>query len=384
MEGLVMKGWDQLCLELVLKVVAGEMSRVNAEHLLGISERTLRRYLEEYREKGIRFIRHGNSGRKPVNKNDEEIKRYVQHLMKQKYYDFNMEHAREKIKEETGYDVKRETFRSWCHEINMVKKAKKRRSRPRYKRERMPQPGLLVQLDGSHHRWFGERETCLIAAVDDATSLIVGAQFFEGETTQGCFSVLADVVRGYGVFKGLYVDHAGLYGGLKRHGFSQVKRAVEEVGSHVIFANSPQAKGRIERLFGTLQDRMVAEMRLNKIRTIEQANEYIRNVYIPHQYNPRFSVQAHNTQPAWTTMPTHLTPESVFCVKEYRVVGRDHTISFGADRYMINEPLKYSIHNQRIEIRITGEGSWKAYFADRPLRLVKINKEKKAAGSRAA
>ena len=379
MEGLVVKGWDQLCLELVSKVAQGQMRREQAEQLLGVAERTFRRYLRAYREEGIGFIRHGNKSRAPINKNNVLIEARVKEMMKEKYFDFNMEHAREKISEETGWNLKRETFRSWCHQIGMVKKAKKRRSRPRYKRERMPQPGLLVQMDGSTHRWFADRETCLIAAVDDATSLVVGAEFFEGETTFGCLKVLSEVVTNYGVFRGLYTDHAGVYGGIKRQGFSQVKRAVEELGSHVLFANSPEAKGRIERLFGTLQDRMVAEMRLNKIRTIEQANEFLKTIYLPHKHNPRYSVQAHNTQPAWASIPKHLTCESVFCVKEFRVVGRDHTISFGADRYLIDEELKYSIHKQRIEIRMQSNGSWSAYFADRKLKLVKIKELKKMA-----
>lgn len=379
MEGLVMKGWDQLCLELVSKVCSGQMRREQAEQLLQVNERTLRRYLKQYREHGIGFIRHGNKGRAPVNKKDDFVKRRVQEVMKEKYFDFNMEHAREKIREETGWDIKRETFRSWCMEVGMVKKAKKRRSRPRYKRERMPQPGLLVQMDGSTHRWFDDRETCLIAIIDDATSTVLAAEFFEGETTFACLKVLSEVVSRYGVFRGLYVDRAGLYGGIKRQGFSQVKRAVEEIGSHVIFANSPEAKGRVERLFGTLQDRLVAEMRLNKIRTIDQANEYLKTVYLPHQHNPRFSVQAHNTQPAWLPLPAYLTCDAVFCIKEHRVVGRDHTVSFAAQRYMIADALKYSIHNQRIEIRVQNDGSWTAHFADKPLKLVKIQQNKKMA-----
>ena len=379
-----MKGWDQLCLEMVSKVVQGQMRREQAEQLLNVSERTLRRYLSEYRKVGLSFVRHGNRGRAPINRTSMDLKRRAQDLMKGTYFDFNMEHAREKIREETGVDIKRETFRSWCHEIGMVKKAKKRRSRPRYKRERMPQPGLLLQMDGSTHRWFDERETCLIAVVDDATSEVIAAEFFEGETTLGCLKVLSDVVAGHGVFRGLYVDHAGVYGGQKRQGFSQVKRAVEELGSHVIFANSPEGKGRIERLFGTLQDRLVAEMRLNKIRTIAQANQYLKTVYLPHQHNPRFSVQAHNTQPAWAALPPHLKAEDIFCIKHYRIVGRDHTVSFGADRYLIDEELKYSIHKQRIEIRITRDGAFKAYFAGRPLKLVKIKELKKGAASSAA
>lgn len=201
-----MKGWDQLCLELVCKVSQGQMRREQAELLLGVKERTFRRYLRGYREAGIDFIRHGNRGRAPINKCNEHIRRRVQELMKEKYFDMNMEHAREKILEETDWVIKRETFRSWCHEIGMVKKAKKRRSRPRYKRERMLQPGLLVQMDGSTHQWFADRETCLIATIDDATSTLLAARFFEAETTFGCLNVLSEVVSNYGVFRGLYVD----------------------------------------------------------------------------------------------------------------------------------------------------------------------------------
>ncbi len=138
----------------------------------------------------------------------------------------------------------------------------------------MAQAGLMIQMDGSHHRWFGDRETCLIAAIDDATSEVVAAEFFEGETTFGCLKTLHEIVSKKGVFKILYVDRAGLYGGIKRHGFSQVARALEEIGAQIIYANSPEAKDRVERLFQTLQDRLVPELRLSKIRTIEQANDF--------------------------------------------------------------------------------------------------------------
>lgn len=370
---------DLLKLDIVCKVEAAKLERVEAETLLQVSPRTLRRYIENYREEGIGFIRHGNRGRAPKNKLDITLKRRVQELMKEKYFDFNMCHALEKLKEELGVEIKRETFRSWCHEIGMVKRAKKRRSRPRFKRTRMSQAGLMVQLDGSTHRWFADRESCLIAAIDDATSEVVAAEFFEGETTFSCLKLLKDLVKNKGAFKILYVDKAGLYGGIKRHGFSQVGRALEEIGTQIIYANSPEGKGRIERLFQTLQDRLVAEMRLNKIRTIEQANEYLKSVYIPHQHNARYTVQAQNTASAYQAIAPHIELDHVFCVKEYRVVNRDHTISWGGEIYMIAEPIKYSIHKQRIEIRSDRPGHWKAYFAGHPLRLVKVDKLKKAA-----
>ena len=115
----------------------------------------------------------------------------MQELLKEKYFDFNMLHAREKIREELGAEIKRETFRSWCHEIGMVAQAKKRRSKPRVKRTWKSRAGLLIQMDGRTHRWFGDRETCLIAAIDDATSEVVSAEFFETETTFGFLNTLS-------------------------------------------------------------------------------------------------------------------------------------------------------------------------------------------------
>lgn len=379
MEGFVMGKRDQMVLEVVCKVVGGKMRRDEAIKLLSISERTLRRYLSDYRNEGIAFIRHGNQGRAPVNKISDNLKNNVQSFMKEQFYDFNMSHALEKIREQTGANLKYSTFRSWCHEIGQVKLAHhKRRSKPRYRRERMSQAGVMTQMDGSPHVWFGDRQSCLVAAIDDASSEIVGAEFFDTETTFACMKVLKDVVAQKGVMQVLYVDKAGIYGGIKRQGFSQVARAMEEIGSHIIFAHSPEAKGRIERLFKTLQDRLIPEMRINKIRTMEQANEYIKTVYLPHQHNPRFSVQPHNTMPAWRALAPHLKLDEVFCVKEYRVAARDHTISFQAENYMVAEPLRWSIHKQRIEIRIQSDGSWKAYFAGSPLSLTKIQKIKKA------
>ena len=379
MEGFIVGKRDQFVLEVICKVNSGKMRREEACVLLKVSARTLRRYLRSYSHKGIAFVRHGNRNRAPFNKHSEKLKHDVQDFMKKDYFDFNMSHAMDKIREQTGVNLKYSTFRRWCQEIGQVKLAHhKRRSKPRYRRERMSQAGLMIQMDGSPHMWFGDRSSCLIAAIDDATSEIVGAEFFDTETTFGCLKVLKEVVLHKGVMQILYVDKAGIYGGIKRQGFSQVGRAIEEIGAQIIFAHSPEAKGRIERLFKTLQDRLIPEMRINKIRTMTQANEYVKKVYIPHQHNPRFSVQPHNTAPAWKPLAPNLKLDEVFCVKEFRVAARDHTIGFRADTYIIAEQLKYSIHKQRIEIRIQSDGSWRAYFAGRPLLLAKIQKVKKA------
>lgn len=374
-EGILIKTKDQLKLDIIYRIESGVLSRKEGQLLLDVSERTIKRYLKAYREKGIGFLRHGNYLRKPVNKIPDHIKKTTQDLIRDKFYDFNMLHGREKIIEETDFNLKRETFRKWCHEIKMVKKQKRRRAKPRHYRHRMSQSGLMLQMDGSPHRWFDGRETCLIATIDDATSEVVHGEFSETETTVACLKVLKEIVRKKGLFKILYVDKAGVFGGIKRNNFSQVERACGELGIQIIYAHSPEAKGRIERLFGTLQDRLIPEMRINKIRTMDQANDFFLNSYLPHSHNPRFQVSPQNPISAFVPVTNQKLLDSVFCIKEYRIVGKDHTFSFSGEKYAISDQLKYSISKQKIEIRFCSNGlTWKAYFANNELKVIKIKK----------
>lgn len=378
MEGFIVRVKDQLKLEVVYKILSGQMQRLDGQVILGISERTLRRYLRDYSNEGVSFLRHGNYRRSPVNVTPVELKLRVQKLIQEKYFDFNMVHLREKLHEELGMTIKYATLRRWCHEINHVKQCMRRRAKPRYCRQRMSQEGIMLQMDGSHHHWFGERFLCLMAAIDDATGEVF-AKFYEGETTLACMDLLKLIITKRGVFKVLYTDKAGLYGGIKREHFSQVERALGEVGSQVIYAHSPEAKGRVERLFKTLQDRLIPEMRLQGINTIAEANEYLQEVYLPHHHNPKNMVLAHNPVSAYRALPPAVNLESIFCIKEYRIVARDHTISVNGDKWMIEEGIKYSINKQKIEIRYDKWGSWSAYFAKRKIKLVKIQKSKKLA-----
>ncbi|MEZ9906784.1 ISNCY family transposase, partial [Vibrio breoganii] len=237
---------SQFTVDIICKIVDGKISINSATTLLNKSRRTVERYLSRYRKEGIRFIIHGNRGRSPANKIPESLKKEVQNLIQTKYFDFNLQHLSEVLRKNEGIAIKRETLRSWAHDIHHVKRAKRRRTRVRKYRERMELPGLMLQMDGSPHRWFGNEKSCLIAMIDDATSDI-HAQFFPSETTEGCMRVMRAYIEKRGVFKTLYVDRAGIFGGPKRSNFSQMQRACEELGIEIIFANSPQGKGRIER-----------------------------------------------------------------------------------------------------------------------------------------
>ena len=236
---ITMDSKAQLTVDIITRVEQGKIDIVNAAKLLNKSRRTVERYLRKYHQTGIQFVVHQNTGKSPSNKTCDGIKRTVQHLIRTKYFDVNLTHLRELLADNESIQVKRETLRCWAHEIHHVKRAKRRRSRVRKRRERMESPGLLLQMDGSTHRWFGNKKSCLIAMIDDATSAIQ-AQFFESETTPGCLKVLRDYIANHGLFKVLYVDKAGIFGGPKRCNFSQVNRACSELGIEIIFANSPQ------------------------------------------------------------------------------------------------------------------------------------------------
>ena len=367
----------QLTVDVVVKVAEGKITIVNAAKLLNKSRRTVERYLQRYQKIGIQFVIHRNTGKAPVNKTPDSLKRQVQALIKEKYFDVNLMHLAELLESNENIVVKRETLRSWAHDIHHVKRAKRRRSKARKRRERMGSPGLLLQMDGSPHRWFGNKKSCLIAIIDDATSEI-HAEFFKSETTIGCLKVMRDYIDKKGLFKALYVDRAGIFGGPKRCNFSQMQRACDELGIEIIFANSPQGKGRIERSFDTFQDRLVPELRLNGIKDMASANHYLQDVFIPRFWQHKIEVIAKNADTEFTSVPAHLNLDDVCVLKEYRKIRNDHTFSYGNKFYLIESPLKHSIAKQKIEIRKTSDEDFVAYFAGRNLAVSEVIEPTKA------
>ena len=361
----------QLTVDLITKVAEGKLDIVHAAKLLNESRRTVERYLDKYQQVGIQFIVHRNSGRSPANKTSDDIKRAVQALIKEKYFDVNLTHLAELLAANENFTVKRETLRNWAHEIHHLKRAKRRRSKVRKRRERMESPGLLLQMDGSPHRWFGNKKSCLIAIIDDATSEI-HAEFFKSETTLGCLKVLRDFIAKKGLFKVLYVDKAGIFGGPKRCNFSQVQRACKELGIEIIFANSPQGKGRVGRSFDIFQHRLIPELRLNKIKDMAGANAYLQSTFIPSFWQESIQVMARNESSEFTALPEHLSLDEICVIKDHRKIRNDHTFSYGNKFYLIESPLKRSIAKQRIEIRTCNDDGFTAFFAGRRLAVSEV------------
>jgi len=360
---------NQLILDIIQKLFLKKITFEIAKQVLGVSDRTIYRYLKDYALLGVGFLSHGNARRVPVNKTILEDIEKAKVLMKQKYFDFNMTHAMEKLSKDDGLKINRETFRKICHEINLVKKSKRRRGKVHRLRTRTAQAGVFLQMDGSPHRWFNNEVSCLIGAIDDATNENYYSEFFESETTVGCLKVLRKIIEKKGLFSILYVDRAGIFGGPKRVHFSQVKRALTELGITIIFASSAEAKGRIERHWQTLQDRLVPEMRIRKIKSYEAANDYLQEQFLPNDYNKVFKVVPADLEPGWRNLPKSISLDEIFCLKHTRSVKSDHTYSFNGVTYRIKSDLKYSIQNQKVEIRIYLNETQKVFFADKELEV---------------
>ena len=366
----------QLKLDIIAKVDKGEISIINASKLLKKSRRTIERYLKDYRDKGIIFAFHKNKNRIPVNRISVELKKDVQNLIRNEYFDFNLTHLKEKLEEDKGIFLKREALRKWAHEIHHVKRAKRRRKpKVRRKRDRMESCGLMVQMDGSTHQWFGNEKSCLILAVDDANSE-AHAEFFKTETTEGCMKVLKELINKKGIFKLLYVDRAGIFGGGKRNNFSQVKRACKELGIQIMFAGSPESKGRVERSFGTFQDRLIPELRRNKITDRSEANKYLKEKFIPGYWEENIMVEPENSQSEYKPLPKDITLDNIFIIKEQRKVRPDHTFSYGNKLYRI-ENITHSMARYQVEILVEQNGNFKVLYASKEIKVSEINNPRK-------
>jgi hypothetical protein len=290
-------------------------------------------------------------------------------LVEEKYFDFNMTHCLEVLKQNHQIVIQYDTFRRWCHSRQLVKRAKRRRGVVRNRRVRMPNEGLLLQMDGSPHRYNGKDTWCLIAAIDDATSDIPYAEFFLSEDTINCLSVMHRIVEKKGIPYAIYVDRAGCLGGGKRTMFNQFKRACGELGIRIIFASSPEGKGRIERTWDTIQDRIIPEMRVRQIHRMPAANDYLQNQFLPNYWTPANTVVPASLESHYRPVPADKNLRETFCLKEYRSVNRDHTLSWDSVTYQIESPLKYSIRGQKIELRTYQDLTWKAFYAGKPIEL---------------
>ncbi len=267
-----------------------------AAQVLGVSERHMWRLLAAYRKNGAAALAHGNRGCRPANMIPEKIRERVIELARTRYQGLNHCHLTELLAEGEDLFLARSTVRSILVGAGMRSPRHRRPPRHRVRRERLPQEGMLVQIDGSPHNWLEERSPLsLIIAIDDATGTIPWALFREQEDSHGYFLLLWGIIERRGIPLALYSDRHAIFQQRRRAGRSpeeqeptQFGRAMGELGVSPIFARSPQAKGRVERVGGTLQDRLVAELRLAGASNISKANDVLWD-YLP-RHNERFGV----------------------------------------------------------------------------------------------
>lgn len=343
----------------------GVLSRKEAADLLNCSQRAVTRRACKIRQKGIEGIKHGNYQRAPVNATDESKRQKMLRLAKEIYFDFNMSHCLEMLSEQHSLLVGYSTFHGWCRAEGIGKHKKRRASKSRVYRERMACEGLLLQMDGSHHKWNGKDEWCLIGMIDDATSDIPAAKFFESETTIGCMKVLRATIEAKGVPQMIYTDQAGWAGGgEKRRGFSQFVRACQELGIRVITTNSAEAKGRIERAWRTTQDRLIPELRLAGITTMLDANRYVDQVYLPKYWHKKNTVLARDDASRYRPLKEHENLDEIFCIKHTRQIRSDQTILFDNQLYKIKDRQYGSLKKKDVSVHVYENGSIGLYFGN--------------------
>ena len=316
--------------EVILKAMAGKLKWWEAAEIIGVTDRTMRRWRERYQEHGYSGLwDHRKRSPSPKRIAVEVLERVLQ-LYREKYFDFNVQHFHEKLEEEHGIKQSYTWVKTALQEAGLVERRKTRGSH-RKRRPRRPLPGMMLHIDASEHGWFqDERKYELIVILDDATSEIYYAQLVEAESTRSMLSALREVVKRRGVFCSLYSDRAGHFFVTPKAGekvdktrLTQVGRALREVGIRMIPAYSPQARGRSERNFGTWQGRLPQELRTRGITGLEKANEFLRQ-YVK-ELNARFSVAAAQKGSAFVAL-RRKDLDDIFSVQQERVVNQDNTV----------------------------------------------------------
>ena len=352
------------------QVERGGLTGKQAAGLVGLSVRQVRRLLAAYRKEGIAALAHGNRGRRPAHALTEETRKRVVVLAQGPYAGCNHHHLQDLLEEREGIRVSRPTLWRVLTAAGLRSPRRRRPPQHRCRRERYPQEGMLLQVDGSRHDWLEGRGPylTLVGAIDDATGTVPFVLFREQEDAHGYFLLLGEIIRRKGIPLALYSDRHSIFvvnpkqsptleeqlAGEQQP--TQFGRALRELGIQPILALSPQAKGRIERLWGTFQDRLVAELRLAGASTGEEANRVL-GAFLP-RFNARFGVPPAQAGSAYR----HLSPaqdlESVLCFHYPRTVAADNTVRFGRQTLQLLPGLdRISYAHARVQVQERLDGA---------------------------
>jgi transposase len=364
-------------LHVIQKVLEGIIKQGEAAQILSLSERQIRRIVKRIRSEGSRGIIHRSRGRPSNRRISHKMKERVINLYRTQYKDFGPTLASEKLLERNRIGISDETLRLWLIGTGDWRKSRRHR-RHRQWRERKHHEGEMVQMDGSHHDWFeGRGPWCvLMGYIDDATGRVFG-RFYDYEGTIPAMDSFKRYIRKYGLPLSVYLDKYKTYKSTAkptlqdelndREPLSDFERALRELGVEVVHANSPQAKGRIERLFGTFQDRLVKEMRLRGIRTIEEANIFLEE-YLP-IYNRRFSVSPKERDNLHRPLGRGLDLDAILCKKTDRTLRNDFTVAHNRKLYQVED----YITGPKVMIQDRLDGSLRITYKNRVLRFREIS-----------
>jgi transposase len=347
-------------LKMLTLIENGKLTRAEAAKKLGLSERQLYRIQKSYREKGEQGLIHGNRGKASHRRIGEVVRMKIKALLEDQYADYNTLHFQEILAEDYGIQLSYSTLQSIRREAGYPTPRKKKA--PKHRRRRPPRPiyGMMLQADASIHPWLEDRgpKLALIALIDDATNRVWG-MFREYEDAAGYAAVLQEVCLTEGIPMALYTDKRNVFqdqrelsvedqlAGKKR--LSHFKAILDRLGIELIQADSPQAKGRVERLFGTLQDRLVKALREAGAQTLEEANRVLQD-YLP-QHHQRFTKKAAQAGSAFVPWPPDLAPDDLFCFRYQRTVRNDNTISFDTVVLQI-PPGKFRSHYAKANVEL--------------------------------
>ena len=319
--------------EVILRAMAKKITWWQAAEIIGLSDRSMRRWRERYEEFGYDGLFDRRQGKPSPKRVPVALVEEVLGLYRDRYFDLNVRHFHEKLHSEHAIKLSYTWVKLALQGAGLVTRGRKRGVH-RKRRPRRPLPGMLLHIDGSRHRWFqDERWYDLIVILDDATSEIYYAQLVEEESTVTVMAALRAVIERKGLFCALYSDRGSHFwltpkvgGKVDPHRLTQVGRALRELGIQMIPAYSPQARGRSERNFGTWQGRLPQELRLHGIGSVEKANEFLREHYIA-EFNRRFQVRAAERGTAFLARRSQ-NLDLVFSLQFERAVNRDNTVSF--------------------------------------------------------
>jgi transposase len=362
---------DEKRLDVIQRVYRGDLTVVQAALVMGVSERQCYRVKARVGKAGAKGVVHGNRGRPCKRKTEEKTVRRVVELARGKYQGFNDHHLTEKLQEQEKIKLCREKVRQLLRAHGIGSPKKRRGIQHRSRRERRASEGMMLQVDGSPHDWLQGRgpRLCLIGAIDDATNKVMGALFVQAESSWGYFKLFSDIFKQHGLPHSIYTDCHSVFWTdreptldeqlINRKPTTEVGRGLEELGVTLILAHSPQAKGRIERLWNTFQDRLVSELRLAGAKTVEQATVLL-NRYLP-GHNRKFAKPA-KAQPAWRKLSA-VKIERALCFKQQRTVAKDNTVTFEGTLLQIPKTSPFrSYANKRIDVHVLLDGAVEFFY----------------------